>query len=440
MQPMGRRTFLKTAGTIAAGASLTGITGILATGCAPAVNTGVKKKLQFWAFSDTRTAWQMKAFDIYKQQKNPDFDIDWLILPYGQMHDKILVTSQAGSGGPDIADIEISQFSRFIKGNVIFADLGPKLQSMGALDNLFHPSATDPWTWQGKIYGMGNELNACLLSYRHDLWDKAGVKTPITTWDEFAQEAARYHQDTGKYLIDFPYADWSSWWMMTLQQQGGFFGSNGLPTLTSDASVKTLQYQQQALQSWARVRPDGQAYYTALAAGDITSLIGPSWDFSGSIQQNAPDTKGKWHLQPMPAWTAGSSRTATWGGTGVSVLKTSSSVDEAIDFVTFEHTTPEALLNDFHIRQVWPTFKPALADPVLSQALAFFDNQHVGDFIKEVSPEINKWYNSPYWPEVTDAMVRTCITPAVQNPKLGASDALNAAQNESMRIINFETA
>jgi len=425
---------------VAAGTALTGISGILAAGCGPAVNTGVKKTLEFWAFADTRLAWQKKAFELYKQQKNPDFDIDWVILPYGQMHDKILITSQAGSGGPDIADIEISAFSRFIKGDVIFAELTPRLTEMGVLDKLFRPSATDPWSWKGKIYGMGNELNTCLLSYRWDLWQKAGVKTPIATWAEFAQEAERYHKDTGKYLIDFPYSDWSSWWMMSLQKKSGFFNDQGLPILNSPTSVDVLKFQQQALASWSRTRPDGQAYNTALSAGDITSLIGPSWDFSGGIQENNPNTKGKWHLQPIPAWEPGGSRSATWGGTGVCVLKTSSSVAEAVDFVTFEHTTPEALLNDFKIRQVWPTFKPALNDPLLSTPLEFFDHQRVGEVIKEVSPEINKWYNSPYWPEVTDAMVRTAITPAVQNPKMSTEEALNAAQNESMRIINFETA
>ena len=30
------------------------------------------------------------------------------------MHDKVMIAGQAGSGGPDIADIEISQFGRFI--------------------------------------------------------------------------------------------------------------------------------------------------------------------------------------------------------------------------------------------------------------------------------------------------------------------------------------
>jgi arabinosaccharide transport system substrate-binding protein len=433
-----RRTLLKTAAGVAAGASL------FFGGCgeSPAYNTGVKKTLSFWAFSDTRIAWQKKAWAMYQQEKKPDFDITWTIFPYQQMHDQVLITSQAGSGGPDIADIEISQFARFIKGDIVFEDLTPKLQAMGVLNDFYHPSATDPWSWNGKIYGIGNELNTVLMSVRWDIWQKAGVKFPIATWDEFAEEAKRYaHDHPQSYLIDFPFNDWASWWIMSLQQNGGFFNSRGLPALNSPTSIKVLQYQKQAMQDrWATVRPLSSAYYAALAAGNITSLIGPSWDFSGFIQQNTTDTSGKWHLQPLPRWTADGSRSATQGGTGVTVLKTSSSAAEGIDFVLYEHTSIPALLQDFQIRQTWPTYKPALNNPMLSQPLAFFDHQRVGDLIKEVSPEVNKWYNSPYWPEVTSAFVNYGLTPIINLNGASAEQAANEAQNQSMNVVNFETA
>ena len=53
----------------------------------------------------------------------------------------------------------------------------------------------------------------------------------------------------------------------------------------------------------------------------------------------------------------------------------------------------------FAERQVWPTYRPAFEDPKLTEPLEFFDNQEVGSIIREVSPEINPAYNSPFWPE-----------------------------------------
>ncbi|REF37001.1 ABC transporter substrate-binding protein [Thermasporomyces composti] len=439
MAQISRRSVLKKAAAV--GASLAGSSLLSGCGRAPNFNRGAKKKLSFWAFTDTRIAWQQRAFELYKRLKNPDFEIEWLILPYRQMHDQLLVTAQARSGGPDIADVEISQFARYIKGDVLFVDLKPKLVEMGEWDNLYHPSATDPWTWQGKVYGIGNELNACLLSYRWDIWEKAGVNTEIQTWDEFVEEAKRFHRDTGNYLIDQQYLDWGQWWLMTLQQGGGFFDEKGQPVLDSEKSLRTLTWMQQALKDgWSTHRPQGHSYNIALEEGRIASLLGPSWQFSGFIQQNIPKTKGKWHLMPFPRWSEGGSRTATQGGTGVAVLNTSEFIEEALDFVLFEHTNVEALLGDFELRQVWPTYRPAFDAPVLTQPMEFFDGQRVGSLINEVSPEINTTYVSPFWPETTSVFVRHGLTPPLQDLDMSPKDALARAQQKALDAIEFATA
>lgn len=434
MAQVGRRTFLKGLATAGMGASV----GPWLTGCG---SDSGKPKLSFWAFTDTRIAWQKLAFEIYQQEKKPDFEIEWLILPFRQMHDQLLITAQAGSGGPDIADVEISQFPRFLKGEPLFVDLRPKLDEMGEWDNLYHASATDPWSFQGKTYGIGNELNACLLSVRQDVWEKAGVRMDITTWDEFAEEGKRFHQDTGDYLIDQQYIDWApNWWLQTLQAGSGFFDADGNPTVNADAGVRTLQWMQDAVRDdWSTLRPSGQGYNVALSQGNIASLLGPSWQFSGFVQQNIPDTDGKWHLMPMPTWTADSSPTGTWGGTGVCVIETSEYAEEAMDFVLFEHTLSEAVLKDFETRQVWPTYKPAFKDPKLTEPLEFFGGQRVGDLIEQVSPQINEWYTSPFWPETTDATVRLALTPAMQDTGTSAKDALTSAQRESEDLIDFGT-
>ncbi len=147
-----------------------------------------------------------------------------------------------------------------------------------------------------------------------------------------------------------------------------------------------------------------------------------------------------WQLQPFPRWEPGGSRTATWGGTGVSVLRTSPLAEEAVDFVVWEHTTTEAVMFDFEERQVWPTYKPAFEDPRLTQPIPFFNNQQVGELIEEVSDEIPKWYNSPFWPETTDACVRVGITPTLQEAAIAPEQALNAAQQAAQEIIEFQTA
>src|SRR5215831_20221216 len=122
-----RREFLRRP----AGVAVAALAAPLVTACGGPRSGGAsdgKPQLEMWAFSRTRTAWQERAFKQYYKQGDGrgtrfkyvgEFDINFLVLPYSQMHDKMMITSQAGQGGPDIVDVEISRYSQFIKGDAV---------------------------------------------------------------------------------------------------------------------------------------------------------------------------------------------------------------------------------------------------------------------------------------------------------------------------------
>jgi len=453
---ISRRTFLKAAvATLGLAAAAPAV-----TACSTTTSTGLTR-LDMWAFSSTRTAWQQKSFQMYYSKGDyrgtkyakygGKFDINFLILPYGQMHDKLMVTAQAGQGGPDIADVEISRYSQFIKGGAnAFVRLNELLKDWNAEDALFKGSATDPWSWQGEINGLGNELNACAMAYRWDLFDKYGIKAPIKSYEQMREIGMKLSKDTGgnASIIDIDIGDWGYWWMMTLQRGGGFFDQNGLPEWQKDPGVQTMQFLQDALykDKWAAVAASGPSRYATFINGQILAILGPTWNISGFPRQNLAQTNGKWMVQPMPIWeSTQSAPTATWGGTGVSVPKASKNRDYATDFVLWEHLTPDAVIIDYKERNVFPTLKAAWSDPKTSQAILapdpWFNNQKVGEIFRDNADKIPKWYNSPYWPEGTDAMVRVGLVPALRgSDRLPAATSMPAAAKEADRIINFESA
>ena len=56
---------------------------------------------------------------------------------------------------------------------------------------------------QNGIYGVPWDTGPLGFIYRKDLLDKAGVKTPIKTWDDFAAAAIKYHKANPKsYLVE----------------------------------------------------------------------------------------------------------------------------------------------------------------------------------------------------------------------------------------------
>ena len=451
-QHLTRRGFLR---TLATGAGLVAL-GALETGCGPGGRTAAKPTLEMWAFSDTRTEWQKAGFDNYyskgdtqgtKAQYAGQFNLNFHILPYSQMHDKLMITAQAGQGGPDIADVEISRYSQFIKGGVnVFISLNKLIDEHGGTQELYTGSATDPWSWKGEINGLGNELNACAMAYRYDLFEKYHIQAPIKTYEEMAEAGKKLQKDSGgkAYILDINPTDWGYWWIMTLQQGGGFFNAQGEPEWQDQAGAHTLQFLQDALykDGWAMVTPTGPSRNAAFINDQILSILGPSWNIVGFPEQNLAPTKGKWTMQPMPLWASvKSAPTATWGGTGVSVPRSSPHADMAADFVVWEHFTPAAVLADFKYRQVWPTLKKAWSSPELTAPIDWFNGQKAGDVIEQVAGDIPKWYNSPFWPEGTDAFTRIALSPSLQQTNRATpATALNAAAAATDRIMNFESA
>src|SRR5207244_6195567 len=144
---------------------------------APA-KTGAAATLEFWAFANERLGFVKDTV-----QAHPELTINYRVFPYQEMHDKLLAAVTSGRGAPDIVDVEISRFGGFLKGDTVpFVPLNDKIGT--DLDSLYQSAATDPWSWKGKIYGVGNELNCCLLAYRKDVMSDLGVPTPFNAWTD----------------------------------------------------------------------------------------------------------------------------------------------------------------------------------------------------------------------------------------------------------------
>src|SRR5919112_4572863 len=91
--------------------------------------SGNSNTLEFWAFDEGRAGLAQAALktDAWKEAQG-NVKVNFRIFPYEQMHDKLLTALVSGKGAPDIADVEISRFSNFIKGDELpFVDLTDRI-------------------------------------------------------------------------------------------------------------------------------------------------------------------------------------------------------------------------------------------------------------------------------------------------------------------------
>ncbi|HEY0738509.1 MAG TPA: substrate-binding domain-containing protein [Herpetosiphonaceae bacterium] len=458
---VSRRNFLKVA-VVGAGATVltacgvtgtpSGGTGATASGAAassaasgaaasaPASGAGGGTALEFWAFSEDRLKFVRELIQSSAwTSAHPGVTVNFRVFPYNEMHDKLLAALASGQGAPDIADVEISRFSRFIKGERVgFVPLNDRIGS--EIDNLYTAAATAPWSWQGQIYGLGNELNTCVLGYRKDVFDAAGITTPFATWDDVIAAGKQISNDQRK-MFAIHDINSGDWYQMAQHAGTTMFDDQGNYQADNEKSVAAMQFLHDLVHvhQIAGIAPAEAAddwapptYKAAYAAEQFVATFGAPWHFGGLIPA-IPDQSGKWVAQAFPKGLGDSRPTANHGGTGQCITEQSKNADLAWELIKICNLTKEGVLTDFRIRTAYPAYKPAYEDATLQEPSEFFGGQKIGELYSSIATEIPEFKQSPVWPEATEAMNRIVITPVMQNQK-DAKTALTELGTEVDRL------
>lgn len=388
--------------------------------------------LEFWGFADNRNQWYQAMAEKFKEIY-PDVTINIRSFPYEEMHNRLLTSLVARIGAPDIADVEISRMGQFVKGT----ELGfvPLSRYLGDdINDLYTGAATAPWSWQGEVYGIGNELNTVLMYYRWDLYEKVGLDHPGTTWEEFIENGKKL-DSIGVKTLAIDDQGWAYWWIIA-SAGGGFFDADGNIAADNEMGRKALELLHSMLHEHeiAMFAPQDAAYYGAMQQDAFAVHFGAPW-YQGFMKDNAASLEGKWKMAPLPIFADGSgARTATHGGTGTVITNQSRHPDIAWEFIKFANMTEEGVLAAFDMVNLFPTYTKVWDNPRLYRTDDYFSGQRPAEFISEVAPEIPPLNNSPYWPEATDAFTRLVITPVLQDTQ-SIDDAFAAFRAEMNRII-----
>ena len=151
-------------------------------------------------------------------------------VPYGEAHQKLLLTVQQGQGQYDVAQFD----------NTFLAPFGAP-GTMQPLDAWITASAEydiadfaqgqqDYGKYDGKTLGLTLSTEPMIQWYRTDIYDALGLK-PAKTWDEFMANAKAVKESgkgDGAILGWGPNASW--WWMTLVWSFGGhLYDANLIP-------------------------------------------------------------------------------------------------------------------------------------------------------------------------------------------------------------------
>jgi multiple sugar transport system substrate-binding protein len=357
------------------------------------------------------------------------------------LYRKLQTALKAGSGGPDLAQVEFMFLPSFIVTDGLI-----DLAKYGANDV---KSYFVPWTWgqvspDGKaVYGIPQDSGPLALMYNKKIFDQYQLTVP-TTWDEFAQQAEKLAQaSNGKVKMSHYYPTQAPWLIGLAWASGGKFfkveGDTWTQTLNNPAAEKVLTYWDGLIKKgYVSTVPGFTAeYYNSLGVGEIAASIEAAWGPGVTAASLNEKTAGEWRAAPLPQWTKGEQfRSGNWGGSCNVVTKQSKNPKAATLFAIWLNTAKVPVVGNWNGYGLFPAATSGLAAPELNQPdknpSKFFGGQNVAEIYSEASKAVDvdfAW--APWFGFVNDNLNKHVA--ALFAGQVSPKQALDAWQDESLK-------
>lgn len=366
-----------------------------------------KVELTLWTLGDTNYAELARAYT----QEHPNVTVKVLnSADRTALHTKLSAAFAAGTGGPDIYQLEAGLIDQYLEEPDMFYNLNDYGAGDIQADYL-------KWAWRqassadGSFQlGLPADIGPTVVFYRRDLAEAAGLpgdpegfSASIDTWTKFAAAAQAVKEKTGKSfsgLADLTYnalRDQSVDEIYYSRQGGAFFGdSNPYVQRAYDYTVKGIQ------EGWISYAGIGSPEWKqGLREGAFAAVAGPAW-LAGDIKQSLPESSGAWRIAQL-AEGAGN-----WGGSYLTLPKSGRHPKEAYAFIAWL-VNKENQQASFMAKGLIPSI-PALYDDPAFAALrdGFFGGQQTTVEFGRAASRVKPVFYGPLH-DRTDALFKKAL-------------------------------
>ena len=235
--------------------------------------------------------------------------------PYGEAHQKQLLSYKQKAGAYDIAQFDNSFLAPFCQAQAM-TPLGDWVNNSAEYDiNDFGKGQQDYGKCaNGELYGLTLSTEPMIQWYRTDIYEKLGLK-PATTWDEWYANAKKV-QDSGAggQLIGFgPNVSW--WWMTMVWSFGGkLYDENLNPTVNSPEAIAAVDYMKKLLSVSPKgaITANGDEVTSKFLGEEIGAMLNYSGYYGMALDPAINKHAGKFATAPMPKGAADITHLAGW--------------------------------------------------------------------------------------------------------------------------------
>jgi multiple sugar transport system substrate-binding protein len=376
--------------------------------------------------SITVWAWAPQVKDIVTafEKKYPNVTVN--LVNAGTSTDeytKLQNAVKAGSGAPDVAQIEYYALPQFALTGSLANLAGYGLDS---LKSDYAQAVWDAVTPGGQLVGLPQDTGPMALFYNEKVFDKYGLKVPAT-WADYLADARKLHAANPKDYITNDTGDPGFVTSMIWDAGGHPYAVSGTKdvsiNLQDAGSVKFTALWNQMIDGGlvAQITDWTTQWYTGLGNGSIASLVIGAW-MPGNLETGVTAASGDWRVAPMPTWQAGGApATAENGGSSDVVMKQSKNPLVAAGFLQFMNQGPGTAI--FANEGGFPSETSVLDSPsFLGAAPAYFGGQKINQVLSQSAASV-----IPGWSYLPFQVYANSIFPDTVGKAYADKSSLNGA-------------
>ena len=305
---------------------------------------------------------------------------------------------KAGSGAPDVAQIEYYAMPQFSMTDSLL-DLSE--YGFGELEDQYTPGPWGAVTEGDAVYGLPQDSGPMALFYNEAIFKAAGIDEAPSTWEEFSEDAKKIHEWDDSVYITNDSGD-AGFTTSMIWQAGGH------PFTTTDGTNVTIDFSDEGTQEftsmWDQLIKDdlispiagwSNEWFQGLNQGKIASLITGAW-MPGNLISGVEDTAGDWRVAPMPTYD-GTAANAENGGSAQAVIKQTENPELAAAFLKWLNNSEESI-DIFLESGGFPSTTADLEDEeFLADAPEYFGGQKINEVLAQGATDVlPDWEYLPY--------------------------------------------
>lgn len=263
--------------------------------------------ITWWDTSDaTNEAPAFKALVAEFHRADPDIDVKYVNVPFADAESKFQ-TAAGSKGAPDVLRADVGWTASFAQAGYLL----PLTGTPAAADtSTFEPQLLQQADFDGKLYGVPEVTDTLALMYNKQLYAKAGITAPPTTWSRLKADDALVKSRTGADGFAFNPQGYYVMPFLFGEATDVIDAAHKKITVDSPAAAKGIDTLKGILAAPGAAKLDttsnGYAdIMDAFESGKVASIIQGPWETTNVYKGSAFGDRSNLGIATVPAGSAG---------------------------------------------------------------------------------------------------------------------------------------